>query len=279
MDRSTADCDSLTIIQPCAGWEIIDFKELKHYRDLFLFLFWRDIKAVYAQTVLGLSWAILQPLVQIVLFTIIFGTVAKLSTDDIPYILFTSVAIIPWSYVSQALAQSAESLVNGSNMLGKVYFPRVIFPIIPVLSKLVSFGISVLIIACLMLYYRVAPTWNLLYLPMFFIMMMAIPLGAGLWLSSIAIRFRDVRQVMPFVIQMLMYSAPVVYSATSIPQPYRIIYSVNPLVGVIEGYRACLLGTPMPWLYIWPGILTAIILVVSGAVYFRRMERFVVDVI
>ena len=269
----------LTVIQPGIGWNLIDFQELKDYRDLFYFLVWRDIKALYAQTVLGFLWAFLNPLIQIVIFTIIFGNVAKVSTDGIPYILFSSVAIIPWTYISQAMTQSSQSLLQGASMLGKIYFPRLIFPVTPVLAKLVDFGISIIIILGVMLYYRVSPTWNLLFFPVFVLMMMSIPLGIGLWLSSLAIRFRDIRQAMPFFIQMLMYSAPIVYSASSISEKYRIIYSLNPIVGVIEGYRACLLGIPMPWFYIWPGMLTAVILLVSGALYFKRMERIVVDVI
>ena len=279
IDRSSSNSDSLTTIQASSGWNIIDFKELKDYRDLFYFLVWRDIKVLYAQTILGFLWAILQPLIQIVIFTVIFGTVAKLSTDGVPYVLFSSVAIIPWTYMSQAMTQSSQSLIQGSGMLGKIYFPRLLFPITPALSRLVDFGISILIILCLLLYYGVSPTWNLLFLPLFLILMMLIPIGGGLWLSTLAIRFRDVKQAMPFLIQMLMYGAPIVYSASSIPEKYRLFYSLNPIVAVVEGYRACLLGTPMPWIYIWPGILTAAILIVSGAFYFKRMERIIVDVI
>ncbi len=277
--KSNVNRDTLTIIQPSSGWQIIDFKELKEYRDLFFFLIWRDIKALYAQTILGFAWAILIPLIQIVIFTIIFGKVAKLSTDGIPYVLFSSVAIIPWTYMSQAMTQSCQSLVMGSKMLGKIYFPRLIFPIAPCLSRMVDFGISIVIIFCIMFYYRVSPTWNLLLFPVFLIFMMSIPMGIGLWLSSLSIRFRDVKQVMPFIIRMLMFSAPIVYSASTIPEAYRVFYSINPIVGVIEGYRACLLGTPIPWLYIWPGIITAAILLISGAFYFKRMERIIVDVI
>lgn len=271
--------DVLTVIQPDSGWNVINLKELRDYRDLFYFLVWRDIKALYAQTILGFSWAIIQPLIQIVIFTIIFGKVANLSTEGIPYVLFSSVAIIPWTYMSQAITQSSQSLIQGSNILGKIYFPRIIFPITPVLAKLVDFGISLFIILCIMLYYQIVPTWNLLFFPVFFLMMIAVPLGIGLWLSSLAIRFRDIKQAMPFFIQMLMYTAPIVYSASSIPEAYRVLYSLNPLVGVIEGFRACLLGMPIPWLYIWPGMLTAVLLVISGAIYFKRMERIVVDVI
>jgi lipopolysaccharide transport system permease protein len=271
--------NKVTIIKPRSGWQMIDFKELKEYRDLFFFLSWRDIKALYAQTILGFGWAILQPLIQIVLFTIIFGKVAKLSTDGIPYFLFSSVAIIPWTYMSTTMSSSSQSLVAGKNLLGKVYFPRLIFPITPVLSKLVDFGFSLLIIMIVMIYYSVTPTLNLLLLPVFIVLMMFIPASTGLWLSSLAIRFRDVKHVIPFAIRMLMYTAPIVYSASSVPEKYRLLYSLNPLVGVIEGYRACLLGTPVQWIYIFPGIVTAIIIFVSGAYYFKRMERIVADVI
>lgn len=271
--------NSLTVIPPKSGWAMTGFQELKDYRDLFYFLVWRDIKTLYAQTILGFMWAILQPLVQILIFTIIFGNVAKLSTDGIPYLLFSSVALIPWTYISLATVQSSQSLIQGSSMLGKIYFPRLIFPITPVLAKLVDFGISMFIVLCIMLYYRVPPTSNLFFFPLFLVMMVSIPLGIGTWLSTLAIRFRDVRQALPLFIQMLMFSAPIVYSASSIPEQYRFLYSLNPVVGVIEGFRACLLGFPIPWLYIWPGMVTAAILVISGTVYFKRMERIIVDVI
>ncbi|MCK5724885.1 MAG: ABC transporter permease [Gammaproteobacteria bacterium] len=279
MNKSSTVDRPVTIIKPRSGWQIIDFKELKEYRDLFFFLVWRDIKVLYAQTVLGLCWAILQPLIQIVIFTIVFGRVAKISTDGIPYILFSTVAIIPWTYMSQAITQSSQSLVLGQNMLGKVYFPRLIFPIMPVLARLIDFGISILLILGVALYYRVLPTWNLLLFPLFVVFMMSIGAGVGMWLSAMAIRFRDVKFAMPFVVRMLIYSAPIVYSASSIPKAYRTIYSLNPIVGVIEGFRSCLLGTPVPWQYIWPGMITAFILLISGAFYFKRMERVFVDVI
>ena len=268
-----------TIIKPRTGWQVINFRELKEYRDLFYFLVWRDIKVLYAQTILGLLWAILQPCVQILIFTIVFGKVAKINTDGIPYILFSSVAIIPWTYMSQAMTVSSQSLITGQNMLGKVYFPRLIFPVTPVLAKLVDFGISMLIVLGVIFFYSIIPTWNLLFLPLFVVLMMCIAAGVGMWLSAMAIRFRDVRHAMPFVVRMLMYTAPIVYSASSIPETYRTIYSLNPLVGVIEGFRACLLGTPFPWHFIWPGMAIAIILLVSGALYFQRMERVFVDVI
>lgn len=269
----------VTHIRPRSGWQIIDLKELREYRDLFYFLVWRDIKVMYAQTILGFFWAILQPLIQIVIFTIIFGKVAKISTDGIPYILFSTVAIIPWTYMSQAMMQSSESLVKDQSMLGKIYFPRLLFPTISVLARLVDFGISILIIFGVMLYYHVLPTWQLVFFPLFVLLMMAISLGVGTWLSALAIRYRDVKYSMQFMIRMLMYSAPIVYSASSIPETYRLLYSLNPIVAVIEGTRASILGTPMPWMYILPGAFTSILLLLSGVFYFKRMERVFVDVI
>ena len=279
MNKLALSNDKVTVIKPISGWQLINFKELIEYRDLFYFLVWRDIKVLYAQTILGITWAIINPIIQIIIFTIIFGKVARISTDGIPYILFSSVAIIPWAYMSQSMTMSSQSLVSGQGMLGKVYFPRLIFPMTPVLSKLVDFAISFVIIVGVMIYYRVFPTWNLLFLPIFIMLMMIIPAGAGIWLSAMAIRFRDVRFAMPFVIQMLMYSAPIIYSASTIPEKYRIIYSLNPIVAVVEGIRACLLGTPMPWTFIWPGVIMAFILLFSGAFYFKRMESVFVDVI
>ncbi len=276
---SNSDNVPLTIIKPAKGWEVIDFRELKEYRDLFYFLVWRDIKVLYAQTILGFAWAILNPLVQIVIFTVIFGKVAKIPTEGIPYVLFVTVAIIPWTYMSAAMTQSSQSLVTNQSMLGKIYFPRLLFPITPVLSKLVDFSISLVILLAVFVYYRVAPTWNLLFFPVVVLMMLCVPAGVGLWLSALAIRYRDVKFAMHYFIQLLMYTAPIVYSASSIPQEYRFIYSLNPIVAVIEGSRACLLGTDIPWAYTFPGAITAIILLVSGAMYFKRMERVFVDVI
>lgn len=267
------------VLEPPKSWQMIDFKELVAYRDLFVFLVKRDIKVLYAQSILGFSWAILNPSIQIIIFTVIFGRVANLDTGGVPYFLFSTVAIIPWTYMSDAMSASSQSLVSDSSMLGKVYFPRLIFPLTPVLAKLVDFSISLLVLVAVMVYYKVIPTTNILLLPLFIVMMISIPAGIGFWLSSLAIRYRDVKFAMPFVIRMLIYSAPILYSAAEIPEAYRFAYSFNPIVGVIEGFRACLLGSPIPWEFIIPGLVTCIVLVVSGAMYFRRMERIVVDVI
>ena len=270
---------AVTVIEPRSGWQILNIKELKEYRDLFYFLVWRNIKVMYAQTVLGFAWAIINPVIQIVIFTIIFGKLAKLPSEGIPYILFSAVGIIPWTYMARAMTVSSQSLVTGRAMLGKIYFPRLIYPIVPVLTSLIDFSISTMILFCLFIYYGIMPTLNLLLFPFFLLMMACVPTAIGLWLSSLAIRFRDINFAMTFFIRMLMYSAPIVYSASTIPEKHRIIYSLNPIVAVIEGMRASLLGTPILWQYITPGVITLILLLLSGALYFKRMERVIVDVI
>ena len=279
MTTPTHEDEVVTVIETAKIWALPDFKELKAYRYLFYFLVWRDIKVLYAQTILGFAWALINPVVQIVIFSIIFGRVAKIPTDGIPYVLFSTVAIIPWTYISEAMSTSSQSLVSGQNLLGKVYFPRIIFPLTPILAKLVDFFISLMLVIAVMAYYRITPTWNLVYLPFFVVLMMIVPAGIGLCLSALAIRYRDLRFAMPFLIRMLMYSAPILYTASAIPEHYRFLYSLNPIVSVIEGYRACLLGTPMPWTYIVPGTAVAVVTLIFGAMYFRKMERVFVDVI
>jgi lipopolysaccharide transport system permease protein len=271
--------DTLIIIDSKIGWKFIGLNELKEYRDLFYFLVWKDIKALYAQTILGFSWAIINPFVQIVIFTFIFGKIAKLDTNGIPYVLFSTLGIVPWTYMSQAMVLSAQSLVSGQHLLGKVYFPRLIFPLTPVLSRLLDFGISMVLVLCAIIYFRISPSYNMILFPVFVLLMVSISAGVGMWLSTLAIRFRDIKHAMGFGIRMLMYSAPIVYSSSSVPEKFQFIYSLNPLVAVIEGYRACLLGTPFPWHFIWPGMLTTFILLISGTLYFKHMERIVVDVI
>jgi lipopolysaccharide transport system permease protein len=273
------DNDQVIVIQRRPGWKILNLKELLDYRDLFVFMVWREIKVLYAQTILGLSWAILQPLVQILIFTVVFGRVAKINTDGIPYFVFSTAAIIPWNYMQQAMNMSSQSLISGQSMLGKIYFPRFIFPLTPIFARMVDFLISLLILVCVLFYYKIPLTLNIVYLPIFLLMMMAVPASIGLWLSSMAIRFRDVKHAMPFVVRMLIYTAPIVYSASSIPEKYRLLYSLNPIVGCIEGFRNCILGTPITWSFIIPGMFTVSILLLTGAYYFKKMEEIIVDVI
>lgn len=269
----------VTVIRPAGRWEWVDLKELAQYRDLFYFLVRRDIKVLYAQTILGFAWAILNPLIQIAIFTIIFGRVAQIQTDGIPYILFVTVAIVPWTYMSEAMIQSSQSLITEQHMLGKVYFPRLIYPLTPTISKLVDFSIALLLVIGVLYHYGVFPTWNLLLLPFLIVWMVMIPAGIGMWFSALAVRFRDVKFAMQFAMRMLLYTAPILYTASSMPEPYRELYSLNPLVGLIEAFRACLLGTEFQWRFIIPGIITTVLLVVFGVNYFRRMERVFADVV
>lgn len=269
----------ITVIKPASGWQILNLRELFDYRDLFLSMVWRDIKVLYAQTILGFLWAIIQPLAQIILFAIVFGRVAKVPTEGIPYVLFATTAIIPWTYMSQAMTQSSQSLVAGAGMLDKIYFPRLIFPMTPVLARLIDFILSFIIIIVIAPFYDVIPTRQLLYFPFFMLIMIVTVAGIGMWVSAAAIRFRDVRHAMPFVIRMLMFTAPVVYSSASIAPKYRFIYSFNPIVAVIEGFRASMLGLPIPWQFVWPGVLISILLLLSGAFYFKRMEGIFADVL
>ena len=278
-DAKLLGVEDVVRIEAPRGWRLIDLPELAHYRDLLIFLVWRDIKVLYAQTILGFSWAILSPAIQIVIFSIIFGRVAQIPTDGIPYALFSTVAIVPWTYMSEAMASSSQSLVGGQQILGKIYFPRVIFPLTPVLAKLVDFSIAMLLVIGTMIWFGVGLTSNILFLPLFMMIMVAVPFGIGLWLSALAIRYRDVKFAMTFVIRMLIYSAPILYTASAIPDKWRLIYSLNPIVAVVEGFRACLLGSPIPWQFVWPGVITCVLLVLSGLLYFRRMEKVFVDVI
>lgn len=277
--KASSDDVEVTVLAPPSRWEFIDFKELYEYRDLFWSMVLRSIKVLYSQTILGFAWAIITPFIQIILFSVIFGKIAKVPTDGIPYLLFSTVAVIPWTYMSHSLSASSQSLVTGHHMLGKVYFPRLIFPLTPVLARLVDFGVSLLLLVAIMVYFQVSPTWNLVYLPFFILLMIVIPAGLGMYLSAFAIRYRDVKHAMPFMISLLVYTAPILYSASRIPSDYRVLYSLNPLVAVIEGFRATLLGTPLEWSYIFPGAAVAVFLLLGGAVYFKRMERVFVDVI
>ena len=271
--------DMITVLTADSDWSLFDFKELQRYRDLFYFLVWRDIKVLYAQTVLGFAWAILNPAIQIVVFSIIFGRIANIGTDGVPYVLFSTVAIIPWTYMSDAMTSASQSLVSGKNLLGKIYFPRVLFPLTPILAKLVDFSISLIILILVMVYYRVTPTWNLLLMPVLIVAMMLVPIGIGMWLAALAIRYRDVKFAMTFMIKLLIYSAPILYSASAIPADMRFWYSLNPIVAVIEGFRSCLLGGPIEWQFILPGLFIAVLIFLSGALYFRRMEKVFVHVI
>jgi len=272
-----------TIIEPLKGWQLIDWRELRAYRDLFYFLVARDVKVVYKQTILGFAWALIRPLFSMLLFTIIFGDLAQVSSDGAPYALFSYVALVPWLYFAAALSAAALSLVNNAPMLTKVYFPRLVFPLTAVTAPLVDFGIAFLITGVLMAWFRVAPTANALFLPLLILLMILTAAGMGMWLAALAVQYRDVKHALPFLTQALMYAAPVVWPVSLLDARWgpwaRALYGLYPMAGVIEGFRAALLGTtPMPWDLIGVGTLAALGLFVSGGLYFRRMEGVFADV-
>lgn len=268
-----------TVIEPKSGWQLIDWRELREYRDLYYFLVRRDIKVLYKQTVLGFSWAVIRPVLSMIVFSIVFGRLAQVPSDGVPYPIFAYVALVPWTYFSTAMIESTQSLVNNSNMLTKVYFPRLVIPMTPVLAKLVDFGIAFMVLLLMMAWFSIVPTWQVVFLPFLLLLMIMTALGFGMWLSALAIQYRDVRLAIPFIAQLLMYAAPVVWPASLIPEQLRPIYGLYPMAGVIEGFRSALLGTnPMPWDLIVPGTLSAVLIAVTGAFYFRRMERIFADV-
>jgi lipopolysaccharide transport system permease protein len=253
--------------------------ELWQFRELFYFLVWRDVKVRYAQSVLGVGWAIIQPLVPMILFTIVFGRVARISSDGIPYAMFCYAALVPWTYFSNALTESSGSLVKDVNMLSKIYFPRLIIPLTAVLGRLIDLVISFVVLFVLMAYYRTIPTVWSVAIPLLVVMTIITAAGLGMWLSALAIQYRDVKHAVPFAVQFFMYAAPVVYPTSLIPEGLRYVYAVNPLVGVIEGFRASLFGsTPMPWDLIAIGGVSSLVILLSGTLYFVRKESVFADV-
>jgi lipopolysaccharide transport system permease protein len=270
----------ITIIEPRSGWRLVDWKELYDYRDLFYFLVWRSVKVRYAQSAIGIGWAVIQPLFSMLVFTVVFGKLAGVESDGAPYALFSFAALVPWTYFSNALTEGTNSLVSNANMLSKVYFPRLILPLSAVAAKLVDFAIALMLLAGLMAWYRVAPTYGVLMLPLLTLLMVLSAAGLGMWLTALAVQYRDVNYGIGFGVQLLMYAAPVVYPASLIPDRYQLLYALNPMVGVIEGFRSALLGTrPMPWDLLAVGAATATVFAVTGALYFRRREKVFADVV
>lgn len=272
-----------TIIKPTKGWTVINLKELFEYRDLFYFLILRDIKVLYKQTILGFLWAVLNPFFNMIVFTVVFGKLAQIPSDGIPYPLFSFAALIPWTYFSQSLTASTNSLVGSTAMFTKVYFPRLVIPLTPVFAKLIDFFVAFAMLIIMMIYYRVSPTINIVFLPVLILFMIGTASGIGMWLSALAIQYRDIKFAMTFMVQLLMYAAPVVWPVSLITEKFgnnfKLIYGLYPMAGVIEGFRAALLGkNPMPWDLILIGSASTLIIFFSGLFYFRKMERSFADV-
>lgn len=269
----------LTVIEPKSGWRLVEWRELREYQDLLYFLVWRDIKVLYKQTVFGFAWAIIRPVSSMIVFSAIFGNLADIPSDGVPYPIFAYAALLPWTYFSGAMAASTQSLVGNSGLLTKVYFPRILIPLTPVIAKLVDFGIAFVILALLMVWYQTVPNLNIVFIPILLGLLILTASGIGMWLSALAIQYRDVKFAMSFVTQLLMYAAPVVWPATLIPQQFRLLYGLYPMAGIIEGFRAALLSSvAMPWDLILMGTISSVTLTVSGILYFHRMERIFADV-
>jgi len=258
----------------------LQFGELWAYRELLYFLVWRDIKVRYKQTALGAAWAILQPVLTMVVFTLFFGNLAKVPSDGIPYPLFSFTGLVPWTLFAYSLTESSGSLVSNQNLITKVYFPRLIIPLASVLSGLVDFAISFGVLLLLMLYYGVVPTVYIWTVPLFVLLAIAAALSVGIWLSALNVEFRDVRYTIPFLTQLWMFVTPLAYASSLVPPRWRIVYGLNPMAGVVEGFRWALLGrTAAPSVLLAISVAVVIVLLVGGIFYFRRMERTFADVV
>jgi len=267
-------------IEPSRGWVSIELSELWTYRELLYFLVWRDIKVRYKQTVIGIGWAILQPLMTMVIFTMIFGNFAQIPTDGVPYPIFSFTALLPWNLFSGALNRCTLSLVGSANLITKVYFPRLIVPASAIISGIIDFAIAFVFLLGLMLWFHIVLTWGAIVLPIFLLLTLITALAVGLWLSALNVRYRDVGQAIPFLIQIWMFLSPVAYPVSLVPEKWRLLYSLNPMAGVIEGFRWALLGQESPnFKLVAVSTVVVVALLLSGLVYFKRMERTFADMI
>ena len=267
-------------IEPSKGWVSLRLRELWNYRELFYFFVWRDIKIRYKQTVLGASWAVIQPLMTMVIFSLFFGRLANVPSDGIPYPIFSYAGLVPWTFFANGLLQSSNSLVNNANMLKKIYFPRLILPISSVFGGIIDFALAFIVLLMMMGYFRIYPTVYIVWLPFFVLLAFVTSLGVGFWFSAMNAQFRDIRYIVPFLVQAWLFITPIAYPSSLLPEPWKTLYGLNPMAGVVEGFRWALLGTDTA-----PGSITivssimAILIVVSGVFYFRRMEKTFADVI
>ena len=267
-------------LKPAKGWLGIDLKELWHYRELIYFLTWRDIKVRYKQAVLGIAWSVLQPVLTTAITTVVFGVLLKVNSDGLPYPVFALSALLPWHLFQLSLQKSSISLVGNANLLTKVYFPRVIIPLSSVLAAMVDFGISLVLLFIAMAIYRLPLTWNVLWVIPLTLLTVLAALAVGLWLSALNVQYRDVQQMVPFLIQIWMYATPIVYPITTIPEgTFRYIYSLNPMVGVVQGFRWAFFGGTPPDMTLIISSAAVLVLLVTGLFFFRRMEKTFADVV
>lgn len=270
-----------TLIIEAGRTESQYWKDLWRYRELFYFLSWRDILVRYKQTVIGIAWAVLRPLLTMVVFTLVFGKLAKLPSEGVPYPVLVFTAMLPWQFFSNAFSEAGNSLINNSNMISKVYFPRLVIPVSAVIVSFVDFMISGVLLILLMFWFGIAPGWHVLTLPLFILMAFAAIIGAGLWIAALNVKYRDFRYLVPFVVQLGLYISPVGFSSSIVPEKWRLMYSLNPMVGVIDGFRWSILGGQT--VFYWPGFLLSLTLVavlfITGIFYFRGTEKTFADII
>lgn len=274
--------ESMIRIEPTRGWNTLKLGDIWRYRELVFFLTWRDIKVRYKQTLLGVAWAVLQPVVTMVIFSLIFGRIAKLDSEGVPYPIFSYTALLPWQLFSKAITDAGQSMVKNRSMITKIYFPRLVIPLSSILGGMVDFFVAFLILLGMMFFYRIKPTSNIWTLPLFLVLSMVTALGAGLWFSALNVRYRDIRYILPFLTRVWLYVTPVAYSSQYISENWQVLYALNPMAGVVQGFRWAILGTKMgPNSLITLSISSVIALVVliSGLFYFRRMERTFADVV
>ncbi len=272
------------VIRASRGWPLLQLGAVWEYRELLYFLVWRDVKVRYKQTALGMFWVVLQPLVSIAMFTFLFGVLLQVPSGEAPYPVFALAALLPWNYFASSLMRSSVSVVGSANLITKVYFPRLVIPLAGVLSGLVDLAISFIILLGLMAFYRLTPTAAVVWLPLMILLAMVTALSFGLWLSALNVRFRDVNHLMPFLIQVWMYATPVVYGASLIPEPFRIVMGLNPMTGVVEGFRWALLGgqaghTGLSGTLIVVSSGISLLVLVGGVYFFRATERSLADII
>ena len=269
------------IIQPVKGWIALNLRDLWIYRELVYFLTWRDLKVRYKQSVLGVLWAILKPMLTMVVFTVFFGNLAKLPSDGLPYPIWSYTGLLPWEFFAAALSVSARSMLTSGSMVSKIYFPRIIVPLSSVFANLVDFLIAFVILIGMMFFYHITPTINMVWLPAFLLLAVITALGVGLWFSALLVMYRDVNYMLPFITQLWMFVSPVVYASSTIPEKWRFLYSLNPMAGVVEGFRWAMLGTTQSISPLMIGISSgiALVLFISGLFFFRRMERVFADMI
>jgi lipopolysaccharide transport system permease protein len=268
------------LITPANRWIPLNLSELWEYRELLYFLVWRDIKVRYKQTALGAAWAVMQPLFMMLVFSLFFGRLAKVPSDGIPYPVFAFCALIPWQLFANALTESSNSLIGNQNLITKVYFPRLVIPLAAVLSGLVDFAIAFVILIGMMLYFGIVPGWSILVLPGFVLLAILTALAVGLWLSALNVQYRDVRYTMSFLIQFWLFATPVAYPSSLVPENWRAFYGINPMAGVVEGFRWALLGkTSPPGAMLWVSVVVVTILLIGGLYYFRRMEQQFADIV